>query len=104
LQRLRIAGSTDDDIFDAQAMMRVYEVSHGTARIINALCEEAMIEAYCDGASTVTAEMVARAAQALALVELLQKDDPKAGSKEEERGETTGRALRGGVFAGGSCL
>ncbi len=56
-ERLRIAGATWP-IFSLGASDRVHRYSHGIPRIINLLCEHALIVAYVEQVQQVTAEMV----------------------------------------------
>lgn len=85
LQRLRIAGSNDREIFDSQALARVHEISGGIARIINSVCEEAMIEAFCDASEKVTKVMVENAARTLVLSRHVPEEMQLGQVSREER-------------------
>src|SRR5579875_375714 len=74
-QRLHIAGAERRDIFSAEAIACIHEISGGIARVINVLCEQALIHAFCENKTTIapeTIEVIAReyhyAAQNLASV------------------------------------
>jgi type II secretory pathway predicted ATPase ExeA len=60
--RLRVAGAESTDIFSPEALRAVHRHSRGIARLINVLCEQSLIESFCDGATTVEAGIVDRAA------------------------------------------
>ncbi|MBI4719264.1 MAG: AAA family ATPase [Planctomycetes bacterium] len=45
-QRLAVAGAADVEVFGADAIDRIYDYSHGLPRLINALCDNAMLSAY----------------------------------------------------------
>lgn len=56
-ERLRIAGAAYQ-IFSPEALDRVHRYSQGIPRVINLLCEHALIVAYVEQAQHVTPEMV----------------------------------------------
>jgi general secretion pathway protein A len=59
-QRLRIAGkdSSAPPIFSSQAIAAVYSYSRGFPRLINTICENALISAYARQSPTVTARII----------------------------------------------
>jgi len=56
--RLRVAGAQDDALFTPEAMDSAHFYSRGIPRIINLLCEQALLKAYCSGIRPVTASMI----------------------------------------------
>jgi general secretion pathway protein A len=58
--RLRVAGATAD-IFTAGALRQVYKVSHGIPRVINIVCDRALLGAYTQDLHQVPAALVRRA-------------------------------------------
>ncbi len=60
--RLAISGG-DARIFDKSAIRRIYGLSHGIPRLINLLCDRALLGAYAKGVQSVTAKMVNQAAK-----------------------------------------
>jgi len=54
-QRLRIAGSNGEPIFDAEALMALYRYSAGIPRVINLLCEHCLVSAFVDQKKAVAA-------------------------------------------------
>ena len=63
LERLRIAGAPTEPIFAPEAMEAVHQFSDGIPRVINLLCEHALIGAFVEGQRPVlatTVEQVAR--------------------------------------------
>jgi len=63
VQRLRIAGSNGEPIFDPEALVALYKYSQGIPRIINLLCEHCLVSAFVDQKKLVTGgtvESVAR--------------------------------------------
>ena len=59
--RIRVADG-DADLFSASACGTVYRLSHGTPRLINTICERALMGAYANGKKQVTPAMVRLAA------------------------------------------
>jgi general secretion pathway protein A len=69
LHRLRVAGCERQDIFTPDAVERIASYSAGIPRLINTICDNAMLIAYGAGSSTVSKEAVEEAAHDLRLVE-----------------------------------
>ena len=62
VHRLRVAGGASD-LFTEAALTRVNRYSQGVPRLINIICDRALLGAYARGLRTVTAEMVDRATE-----------------------------------------
>ncbi len=63
--RIRVAGGQYSQIFDPQSIPLIYHYSGGIVRLINLLCEQALISAFCDGEEKVTVEHIEHAAREL---------------------------------------
>jgi type II secretory pathway predicted ATPase ExeA len=57
-QRLRIAGSNGQPIFEPAAIEAVYRYAGGIPRVINLLCEHCLVSAFVDQQKTIGAEVV----------------------------------------------
>jgi general secretion pathway protein A len=57
-RRLRVAGAQDEPIFLSDALNAVHSHSRGAPRVINILCEHALIKAYVDQIPLVTSQTV----------------------------------------------
>ena len=57
-QRLRIAGSNGEAIFEPEATVAVFRYSMGIPRVINLLCEHCLVSAFVDQKKTVPVEVV----------------------------------------------
>jgi general secretion pathway protein A len=57
-QRLRIAGSNGDTIFEPEAVAALFRYSGGVPRVINLLCEHCLVSAFVDQKKTVSSEIV----------------------------------------------
>ncbi len=68
-ERQTVAGHPRGDVFTAAAERAVYRFSHGIPRVINVLCDNALIVAFSRQSKRVSAEMVEAAARDLELVE-----------------------------------
>ncbi len=58
VQRLRIAGSNGETIFDRESAAAIFRYSTGIPRVINLLCEHCLVSAFVDQRKSVTAEIV----------------------------------------------
>ena len=66
-ERLRIAGRERGDIFTPGAYDAIHSYSHGIPRIINLLCDHALITAFAEGQSSVQALIIDGVAKEFAL-------------------------------------
>jgi len=57
-QRLRIAGSNGDAVFDTDATIALFRYSLGIPRVINLLCEHCLVSAFVDQKKTISADVV----------------------------------------------
>jgi general secretion pathway protein A len=57
-QRLRIAGSNGQEIFDPEAVVAVHRYSSGIPRVINLICEHALVSAFVDQQKIIHASVV----------------------------------------------
>jgi len=57
-QRLRIAGSNGEPIFDQEAGLGIFRYSQGIPRVINLLCEHCLVSAFVDQKKLVTPDIV----------------------------------------------
>jgi len=57
-QRLRIAGSNGQRIFDPDALTAIHRYSGGIPRVVNLLCEHCLVSAFVDQQKTVSAAVV----------------------------------------------
>jgi general secretion pathway protein A len=65
--RLKLAGDKNGGIFTVMALDWIYRYSHGTPRLINTLCDNAMMSAFALRKTQVTPELVEEAASDLGL-------------------------------------
>jgi general secretion pathway protein A len=57
-QRLRIAGSNGQQIFDPEAVLAIHRYSQGIPRVVNLLCEHCLVSAFVDQQKMVTTNVV----------------------------------------------
>jgi general secretion pathway protein A len=57
-ERLRVAGANGEQILSHEAIERVHDYAHGIPRVINVLCEHALINAYVDQQRPILAPLV----------------------------------------------
>lgn len=84
-ERLRISGAMGDPIFTSDAMEAVHFYSQGIPRVINLLCEHALINAYAEHFRPVPARMVEEAARDFSLDEGRQFTKKEANSQAPPR-------------------
>lgn len=82
-ERLRIAGATNGRIFSPEAIESIHRHSKGIPRVINVLCEHALINAFADQESTVTAAQVEGVAREFELESMPSAAAPSSPSAEE---------------------
>ncbi len=58
--RLHVAGARNQGIFDQQACTQVHRASHGIPRLVNILCDQALLQAYVNDEPKVTASTIKR--------------------------------------------
>ncbi len=74
--RLRVAGAPPDPIFSPDAVRAVHRFSHGIPRVINFLCEHALIGAFADQQRSI------RGSSIEAIAREYELDDPTTGYPE----------------------
>ena len=78
-QRLRIAGAKSDAdlLFTAEAISFIYQYSQGIPRLINTICENALITAYARQQASITAEIIGEVAKEFNLDSMFQSGEKK---------------------------
>jgi len=56
--RLKVGGAAYPNIFDKDAIKSVYEYSHGIPRLINILCDTALVYGYADGLKVIGKKVI----------------------------------------------
>src|ERR1700744_4235282 len=69
-ERLRIAGANGEPIFSKEAIQTTHMYSRGIPRVVNLLCEHALINAYVDSVRPVSAQLVEEVAREVQLDEI----------------------------------
>lgn len=68
-QRLRIAGSNGQEIFDADSLVAIHRYSGGIPRVINLLCEHCLVSAFVDQQKVIAPAVVDSVASEFDLVD-----------------------------------
>jgi len=92
-ERLRLAGYTGKSLFKRNALARVHALSGGVPRLINVMCDGALLLGYGRGASLIDAAAVEEVAADLGLVE--QAERAPAARPEQRSSGRWRRRLRG---------
>lgn len=69
-ERLRIAGARGQKIFTARAVDRVHTYARGIPRLINLLCEHALVHGYAEGQQLIEYPIIEKIAQEFRLKEM----------------------------------
>jgi general secretion pathway protein A len=67
-RRVHVAGGQYSKIFNQESLELIHHYSGGIVRLINLICEQALISAFCDGETRVTAMHIEHAARELRLI------------------------------------
>jgi len=89
-ERLRLAGYSGKGIFDRSARKELFEVTGGVPRLVNVVCDGALLTGYARGHATLGREVIREVAKDLMLTGAPRED--------EEKPETTGVRKRRGWF------
>jgi len=92
-QRLRIAGSNGHQIFDPKAIVAIHDYAGGIPRVINTLCEHALVNAFVDQQSLILPAVVDAVAHDFGLQQGGTTFPPEAAPVATEKLDLTG-ALR----------
>jgi type II secretory pathway predicted ATPase ExeA len=85
--RLRLAGSSRVP-FTAGAIARIHQLSHGTPRVINTICDNALFEGFLAKQPTIEEQLITRVGSDLGLnapAPLEREDDRRASVREPPR-------------------
>jgi len=70
--RLRVAGTKSERVFASEAVNAVHSYSHGIPRVINLLCEHALISAYVDEIQPVPFQIIEEVAREFQLDDVVK--------------------------------
>jgi general secretion pathway protein A len=73
-QRLRIAGSSGQQIFDPEALAAIHRYANGIPRVINLLCEHCLVSAFVDQQKVIGAAVVDAVARDFDLGDMVSAD------------------------------
>jgi general secretion pathway protein A len=75
--RLKVAGASRLDLFTADAVALIYRASEGIPRLINNICDNALLNGYATNTRMVHADIIAEVAESLDLLQPMIEDDPR---------------------------
>ena len=93
--RLRRAGHAGGRIFKRRALRALYRISGGTPRLLNVLCDSALLMGFARGQKTVDADMIQEAASDLDMLETYPAETSSGPGKAPEK---SSRGKRRGIF------
>lgn len=75
--RLKVAGASRLNLFNADAIVMIFRASEGIPRLVNNICDNALLTGFAMNAKTITPAIVAEIAGALDLLIPMIEDDPR---------------------------
>lgn len=75
--RLKVAGATRLDLFTANAIALIYRASEGIPRLINNICDNALLNGFATNARLISSQIIAEVAESLDLLQPMIEDDPR---------------------------
>jgi general secretion pathway protein A len=66
--RLKVAGAARLDLFSGDAIALIYRASEGIPRLVNNICDNALLTGFATNAKTITAEVISEVADSLDLL------------------------------------
>ena len=75
--RLKVAGATRLDLFTANAVALIYRASEGIPRLINNICDNALLNGFATNARLISSQIIAEVAESLDLLQPMIEDDPR---------------------------
>lgn len=75
--RLKVAGASRVDLFTADAVAMIFRASEGIPRLVNNICDNALLTGYAMNSRLITPEIIAEVAESLDLLRPMIEDDPR---------------------------
>lgn len=92
--RLRRAGYTGGRLFKRSALRALYRITRGTPRLLNVLCDSALLMGFARAQKVVDADMIKEAAEDLDMLETLPSENESASRGDgQKRSRSKVRAL-----------
>lgn len=85
--RMHVAGANGTPIFLPEALDQVFERTHGVPRLVNGLCDRALLTAYVQESKTITTAIIDEVAAELPALSDRPGNGHRAGSDLESNGE-----------------
>jgi type II secretory pathway predicted ATPase ExeA len=79
-QRLRIAGSNGQQVFDPEAVAAIHQYSTGIPRVVNLICEHCLVSAFVDQQKIIRSSVVEAVARDFDLSDLTTTSETPAAS------------------------
>ncbi len=76
--RLKVAGAMRPDFFTNDALALIYRASEGIPRLVNNICDNALLTGFATNKKTITADIISEVAESLDLLQPMIAEDPKS--------------------------
>jgi len=74
--RLKVAGAARLDLFTPDAVALIYRSSEGIPRLVNNICDNALLNAFAMNTKLINAEIISEVAESLDLLQPMIEDNP----------------------------
>ena len=101
--RLKVAG-TEEPIFTSTAMQEVFRLSGGNPRLINILCDQALLSGYALDKKKIGAELIKESTENTLIPLNTQKEPAAAAQKEDPAKQSTSTGLTAETTTGPSRI
>jgi type II secretory pathway predicted ATPase ExeA/predicted nucleic acid-binding Zn-ribbon protein len=101
--RLKVAG-TEEPIFTSTAMQEVFRLSGGNPRLINILCDQALLSGYALDKKKIEAELIKESTENTLIPLNTQKEPAAAAQKEDPAKQSTSTELTAETTTGPSRI
>ena len=75
--RLKVAGAARLDLFTPDAIALIYRSSEGIPRLVNNICDNALLNAFAMNTKLINAEIISEVAESLDLLQPMIEDNPR---------------------------
>jgi general secretion pathway protein A len=75
--RLKVAGAMRPDFFTTDAIGLIYRASEGIPRLVNNICDNALLNGFATNTKTITADIISEVVESLDLLQPMIADDPQ---------------------------
>ncbi len=95
LHRLKVASGTDNEFFTPEALKLIYEFSQGIPRLINQICDSALLTGFADDKKVIDKDTLLEVIEEAPAEKITESDREADDEDEDEPIEPTGDDMKG---------